>query len=213
MKTATSVLLGFQLAFMACDNDPARSKARATVQEPVVATRAASVGDVAANAYSFSNAGSSIEFVGAKLTRKHAGKLGRFRGSIQLVDNEPAKSFVSVTIDMASIDSDDPKLTRHLKSPDFFDVEKFPKATFTSTSIVAEPRAGATHTITGNLELHGVTKQLAFPAQIKRMSAAVEATAEFSINRKDFGVAYSGMAGDLIKEEVLLMLRLDARRP
>jgi polyisoprenoid-binding protein YceI len=150
--------------------------------------------------------------VGAKVTRRHAGRFDAFRGTLQLLDADPTKSAVAVTIDTATLSADDDKLTRHLKSPDFFDVERFPKATFTSTSITVGGQDGATHTITGNLELHGVTKQITFPAQIKTMREAVEATAEFAINRKDFGIAYSGAAGDLIREQVLLMIKLRATR-
>jgi polyisoprenoid-binding protein YceI len=169
-------------------------------------------GTAAGRVFSFSAPKSSIEFVGAKVTSREAGKFEAFRGSIQLVDGDPTKSSVTVEIDTASLSTDDASLTRHLKSPDFFDVEKFPKARFTSTSIVAGGQEGATHTITGNLELHGVTKQLAFPAKIRALSEAVEATAEFALSRQDFGVAYAGVPGDLIRSEVLLMIQLRATR-
>jgi len=99
-----------------------------------------------------------------------------------------------------------------LKSPDFFDVEKFPKAKFVSTAIKAGGDNGATHTVTGNLELHGVTKAITFPAQIKVDPDAVSVVAEFSINRKDFSIVYPGMPDDLIKDDVLLKLSLHAKK-
>lgn len=126
-------------------------------------------------------------------------------------DGDPLTGTISLSIDVGSLRADDPQLTRHLKSPDFLDVERFPTATFSSTSISAGGADGASHTVTGDLSLHGVTKRVSFPARIRALSAAVEASAEFSISRKDFGVAYAGVAGDLIKEQVLLMVRLDAR--
>jgi polyisoprenoid-binding protein YceI len=100
----------------------------------------------------------------------------------------------------------------HLKSPDFFDVAKFPKATFTSTSIKAGGEKGATHTVTGNLELHGVKKSISFPATIKVAGDAVDANASFGINRKDFGVNYPGKADDLVKDEILLTLTIHAQK-
>jgi polyisoprenoid-binding protein YceI len=102
-------------------------------------------------------------------------------------------------------------LTRHLKSPDFFDVAKYPRATFESTEIRAGGDKGATHTIVGNLTLHGVTKGVAFPVVVSEQDAAFAATAEFSLNRKDFGVAYPGMPDDLIRDEVVVRLKITGK--
>jgi polyisoprenoid-binding protein YceI len=129
-----------------------------------------------------------------------------------LIENEPTKSSVQVELDLDSVSADEPKLTKHLKSPDFFDVAKFPKAKFQSTSIKAGGEGSATHTVTGNLELHGVMKQIAFPARIKANAEALQVEAEFSINRKDFGINYPGMADDLIKNDVLILLKLAAKK-
>jgi polyisoprenoid-binding protein YceI len=204
------VLLALVLWCVACDADPAKGKAQAAVTEPSPSSAERPI--PGAKRFDFDEASSSIEFVGAKVTGRHAGKFGDFQGTIQLVPADLTKSSVSLSIEAASLTSDDAKLTKHLKSPDFFDVARFPKARFTSTSIVPGGADSATHTITGNLELRGVTKQVTFPAHITAMAEVVEATAEFSINRKDFGVAYSGMAGDLIRDQVLLMIKLRATR-
>lgn len=205
----------FALSSVGCDNEPAKGKTQAAVSEPSPASPASPAGPgspaAAGVKYAFSQADSSIEYVGAKVTGKHDGKLGTFSGTVQLVDNDPTKSSVTVDIDVRSITSDTEKLTRHLKSEDFFDVEKFPKATFKSTTIKAGGADGATHTVTGNLELRGVTKQISFPATIK-VGDGVQVNAEFAINRKDFGINYAGMANDLIKDEVLLKLKLDAKK-
>ena len=212
------------LSSVACNTDPAKNKPKATVSEPAPAAapvetsiQAAQPGAPAAAAataqtLAFDEKGSSIDFVGAKVTRKHDGKFGTFRGTIQNVDNDPTKSSATVEIDTASLSADDQKLTKHLKSPDFFDVEKIPKATFKTTSIKPGGEAGATHTVTGNLELHGVTKQIAFPAKIKASGDTVQVEAEFAINRKDFGIVYTGMANDLIRDDVLLKLKLKASK-
>jgi polyisoprenoid-binding protein YceI len=207
--TLAAVLL---LTCTACESAPAKSKApaqataRETLAVPALPARAGST------LYSFDQERSSIEFVGAKLTRKHAGKFAAFRGTLQLVGRDVTSGAVSIVVDTASLGADDERLTRHLKSPDFLHVERFPKATFTSSAIQAGGPDGTTHTVTGNLELHGVTKQLTFPAKIRVLAEAVEVTAELSILREDFGITYDGVAGDLIKNDVLLLIKLDARK-
>jgi polyisoprenoid-binding protein YceI len=199
------------LATTACEDEHAQ-KARAATQARQPALPPALPARPGATTYDFDHDRSSIEFVGTKLSRRHAGKVGTFRGSIQLLGGDATSGAVTVVVEMATLSADDPKLTRHLKSADFLDVERFPYARFTSTAVQAGGPEGATHLVTGNFELRGVTKQLTFPAKIKVMSEAVEVTAEFSILRKDFGVAYDGLAGDLIKNDVLLMIRLEARK-
>jgi len=200
-------------ALIACNNDPAKGKVQAAVSEPAAAPLAMPPAPANGANYAFSQADSSVEFVGAKVTKKHEGKLGAFRGTVQLIENDPTKSSVQVELDLDSVNVDEPKLTRHLKSPDFFDVAKFPKATFKSTSIKAGGENNATHTVSGNLDLHGVKKQIAFPARIKVSPDAVRVEAEFAINRKDFGINYPGMADDLIKDDVLILLKLVAKKP
>jgi polyisoprenoid-binding protein YceI len=203
--TAVSILL---FVATGCDADPAKGKTQATTAEPVAAAPA----PASAVKYSFSNADSKIEFVGAKVTRKHDGSFQTFTGTVNVVDNDPTKSSVTADIDVASIKTDEEKLTGHLKTAELLDVAKYPKATFTSTSIKAGGDKGASHTVTGNLELHGVKKSISFPATIKLADDAVDVDAEFAINRKDFGIVYPGMPDDLIKDDVLLKLKLRAKK-
>jgi polyisoprenoid-binding protein YceI len=70
---------------------------------------------------------------------------------------------------------------------------------------------GATHTVTGDLELRGVKKSITYPATIKVTGDAVSLDSEFAINRKDFRITYAGRADDLIRDEVVL--RLSGRAP
>ena len=127
-----SVSLCVSLA--ACDNEPAKDKTKAAVGEAVLAATPAPPSAAAAK-YTFSQAGSKLEFVGAKVTNKHDGKFGAFSGTINLVDAKPEKSSVVAEIEMGSVSVDDDRLTGHLKTADFFDVAQFPKARFSSTSI------------------------------------------------------------------------------
>ena len=152
---------------------------------------------------------SSINFVGAKVTRDHKGKFNNFDGSISYAGGKPVD--VSFDIDLASLQTDDAKLDGHLKSPDFFDVAKYPKATFTSTSLTEAPAgspAGTTHVLKGTLDLHGVKKELTIPVKAEQTADGIRTTSEFTINRHDWGISYKGMADDLIKDNVLIRLDL-----
>jgi polyisoprenoid-binding protein YceI len=198
-------------ALVACNTDPAKDKAKASVAEAVsVATPGTTA--TGGTLYQFSQDGSKIEFVGAKITRKHEGLFKAFTGKIQSPDGKPENSAIVAEIDIASLTVDEAKLTKHLKTPDFFDVERFPKATFVSTSVRPGGENGATHTITGSLSLHGVMKSISFPAKVEISADAANAAAEFAIDRKDFGIVYPGMPDDLIRDEVLIKLSIHAKR-
>lgn len=146
-----------------------------------------------------------IEFVGAKVTQSHEGGFTKFAGTVDLRD-PIEESIIEVTIETASLYADRDKLTKHLKSPDFFDVAKYPSAKFRSTKIA---KTDAGHTITGDLTLHGETKSVTFPATIsKGADGGVSSSAEFSIDRQDFGIAYPGMPDDLIRDKVVIKLDL-----
>ena len=163
--------------------------------------------EVTGTAYAADVATSKIEWVGAKITKEHPGTFGKFEGSALI--NEGKVVGADFSVETATLTSDDPKLTEHLQSPDFFDVAQFPKATFTSRNVVekATPE-GATHEVTGDLELHGVKKTITFPATIAVAADKATTKAEFKINRKDFGIVYPGKPDDLIKDDVLIKLDL-----
>lgn len=186
----------------ACAN-PADNVPPAEVKEAIGASAAAGAME-AAGARTFAVAeGSTVGFIGSKITGSHDGGFHGFDGEITLVDGDPAKSSVRLEIDTTTLWADDDRLTGHLKSPDFFDVENYPTATFTSTSIVP---AGNGYTVTGDLDLHGVQKSITFPAQIEAGPDKVTAKAEFSIMRFDFGIVYPGKPDDLIRDEVVVKL-------
>lgn len=205
------VAAGLGLVGLGCE-DPAANKPKATVSSATPSGTANAATAPGGEALSIDAKGSSIGFVGSKVTGSHPGTFPTFSGSVKLAGDKAEGGSVSIEIDVASVKSDDEKLDGHLKGPDFFDVAKFPKATFASTEIKAGGDKGATHTVTGNLTLHGVTKSVTFPATITVTGDAVSATSEFSINRKDFGIAYAGKADDLIRDDVVLKLSLKAPR-
>ena len=88
------------------------------------------------------------------------GNFNTFNGSFTYDEANPANSSVTVEIDVASVDSNHAERDKHLRSDDFFDVAKFPKATFTSTSY--EDRGDGKGVLKGNFTLRGVTKEITF---------------------------------------------------
>lgn len=155
---------------------------------------------------------SKVEFVAAKVTRSHNGSFKQFSGTIDLAPNSIEASRVTIDIDTGSVVTDEDALTAHLKTADFFDVAKFPKATFVSTKIEPGNKASTTHEVTGNFDLHGMKKSITFPATIHVTPESVTVDAEFSINRKDFGIVYAGKADDLIRDGVVIKLTIKVPR-
>jgi polyisoprenoid-binding protein YceI len=204
---ATFILIAITIAIVGC-KDPGAEVTAATVETPTEEKAAPATDTAATKSLAINPSNSKIEFVGAKVTASHPGGFTDFAGKVDLA--EPVESSrIDITIQTASLFADKEKLTKHLKSPDFFDVEKFPTATFKSTEIKKE---GEGHTITGDLTLHGVTQRISFPATVSASETEVNANAEFSINRKDFGITYPGMPDDLIRDLVVIKLSLKLPR-
>lgn len=209
------------IALLACD-DPADEAPAATVSEPTTNSRPAEPSEPVPTTepaqagerqtLSFSNADSTVKFVGSKVTASHEGSFGEFSGTVRLDPSDLTRTEVEVNIVSASITADDPRLTEHLKSADFFDVAQYPTATFRTTRIVAGGSDGATHTITGDLTMHGQTKEVSFPARLELTDAALNASAEFSIDRNEWGITYPGMQDDLIRDRVVIRLDIHANR-
>jgi polyisoprenoid-binding protein YceI len=188
-------------------SDPAANKPKASVSNAAPERESSS----AAEKLTISPDNSKLEFVAAKVTRSHNGSFKEFSGSIDLVPNNIPESKVTIDIQTASVVTDENDLTNHLKTPDFFDVAKYPKANFVSTKI--EPASGAGNfNVTGNFDFHGVKKSITFPATIQVAPDNASVNAEFSINRKDFGLTYPGKADDLIRDGVVIKLNLKVPR-
>jgi len=221
--TTLSAILLIALFTSSCAN-PAADKPKASVANAAPENSSKPAGGEVLN---ISPDNSKIDFVAAKITRSHNGSFKRFTGTINLVNNSAENSRVLIDIEANSVVTDEPDLTRHLQTPDFFDVAKFPKATFTSTKIergdlngpsdtrqqAENPHwADTQYTITGNFDLHGVKKSISFPATIQITPDNVSVTSEFSINRKDWGLLYPGKADDLIRDGVVIKLNVNAPR-
>ena len=212
MKSRSLIFVVAIVAFLAaCPKSEITDKPAAEVSE-TSATAADTAAVQPAGAVTRANVikeKSKIDWVAAKVTRDHKGSFKNFDGWIEYAGTAPQK--ISFDIDLNSVETDTEKLTGHLKSPDFFDVAKFPKATFTSTSLTpaeANEPNGTTHMLTGTLDLHGVQKEVVIPVKAEQSAEGVRATSEFTINRHDWGISYKGAADDLIKDNVLIKLDL-----
>ena len=209
MRKSIVVTILAGLMFLSACGDPAADKTKAVTGE---AAKTASPARAAQGTkYLITPQNSKIEFIGAKVTGHHNGSFGDFSGQVEYTGNIET-SRVSINIKTESITTDTPDLTKHLKTADFFDVAKFPEATFVSTAIKSGGEKGATHTVTGNLTMHGVTKAVTFPATINVTPDAATVESSFSINRKDFGINYAGATDNLIRDDVVLTLHIHATK-
>jgi len=135
----------------------------------------------------------------------------KFTARIAFDPARPEAGNAQIEIDVGSFDIDNAEVNDEAKSKPWFDVRAFPKATFVSTKI--EPGGGTqSFNVTGNFDLHGVKKSISFPATINVTPNTVTVSAEFSINRKDFGIVYAGKADDLIRDGVVIKLSLNVAR-
>jgi polyisoprenoid-binding protein YceI len=200
------IALPLVLALAACTPEPAKDLTPATVEAPAAAPAPAAPADAGT---SVALTG-TIGFTGAKITGKHDGTFQTWSGKAILA--EGALAGLEFEVDVASLKTDSEKLDGHLRSPDFFDVAAHPKANFVSTAITAGAPAeskleGATHTVTGNLTLRGVTKTISFPAKVASSpDGSVAATTAFALQRKDFGIVYPGKPDDLIADDVAMRI-------
>ncbi len=150
---------------------------------------------------------SVVKWIGTKRTGRHEGTIKIQEGTLTV--NEGNLTGGSFTLNMNSIDVTDlkpgegkEKLESHLKSEDFFNVEKFPTAKFEITNVTPDTTGGNTHKIEGNLTIKGITKNISFGAKLNVTENNVEASSNFNINRKDWDIKYEGKKDDLIRYEI-----------
>lgn len=138
-------------------------------------------------------------------------------GKLTYDPNDLGKSRVEASIDVATIDTRDPQRDTHLKSPDFFDVEKFPVLTFTSSRVTR--RADGTVVVAGPLAIHGVSREVEFavegptpPIRDPWGNTRIGVTASTKIDRKDYGLTFNAAletGGVMVGEEVSITLELE----
>lgn len=148
------------------------------------------------------------------------GTLGLVSGTVDLDAADPTK-MIAVTIDVKGIDTKWAKRDDHLRSPDFFDVEKYPTLTFTSTSVKKVSKTNLK--VTGDLTMHGITKPVTLDAEISppvknpfsgNMTRAVTATGK--LTRQDWGLKWQAPAEavQVVGDEVKISIEVElVQRP
>ncbi len=146
------------------------------------------------------------------------GKFTDFDGTINFDGENLKDASVEMTVQTASVDTDNERRDKHLKSADFFDVENFPTMTFKSTKVI--PGEGNDFKLVGDLTIRGVTKEVIFDCQFygtaqmgNTTKAGFSATTE--INRQDYGVNWSKTldnGGLVAGNEVTIRLDVEANK-
>jgi polyisoprenoid-binding protein YceI len=171
----------------------------------------------AADTYQFDLAHSSVAFTVRHMVITNVrGNFKDFQGTILYDPTDVTKSSAEVTIKTASIDTDNTQRDNHLRSPDFFDAEKFPEITFKSKSV---EKKGDGYVLNGTLSLRGVSKDVGIPFEILGTvkdpmgNTRLGAHGELSVNRMDYGVSWSkslDAGGLVVSEEVKISLDIEA---
>ena len=137
--------------------------------------------------YKVDTQASSIDWIGRKITGQHTGKIKISSGDL-LVNGNAIKGG-SFVMDMTSMNSDSQKLTGHLKTDDFFSVEKNPTSKFVITKVTGAGKDRIN--VTGDLTIKGITQSISFPATVKKEGNAIVAVAKnVMIDRSKFDIRF-----------------------
>ena len=215
----TTVAISLLLA-AGCADNPADTKPAAKVEAPAPtpgpAPQAAPASDV--DLSQGAHLSGDIIFVGSKVTKNHVCKFTDWAGRVVLDGDDPTRAALRFVVQTGAIAADyenpskwSAKLEKHLRDEDFFNSEKYPTASFSSTKITKAAEGADSYEVTGDLRIKGTTKSVSFPATMSLgENQAFKSSAEFSINRRDFGIIYDGKPDDLVRDEVLLKLQFEA---
>jgi polyisoprenoid-binding protein YceI len=144
------------------------------------------------------------------------GRFNDFTGTIVYDAAKPAEASVEFTVQASSIDTQNGDRDNHLRSPDFFDVEKHPTWTFKSTGV--KPAGEGKLNVTGDLTIHGMTKKVTIPVAIlgaleTPMGHRAGFSTEFTIDRKEYGVSWNralDSGGAILGEDVKIEINIEA---
>ncbi len=158
--------------------------------------------------YAIDPARSYIRFHAVSRFMDADGAFRRLGGEVRLDDGRPETASGEVRVEVASIDTGIGMRDNHLRSADFFDVERHPRATF---ALGAARRDGERFVVSGELTVRGVTRPVTVPVTVAVAAAegTVRVTGELTLNRFDFGIAYQSRLNP-IRDEVKVWFDLTA---
>ncbi|HEX9945092.1 MAG TPA: YceI family protein [Thermoanaerobaculia bacterium] len=168
-----------------------------------------------ADTYTIDPGHSEVSFQIRHLVSQVRGRFNDYSGTIQMDPKNLANSSVELRIKAESIDTGVADRDKHLRSAEFFDVEKYPEITFKSTSI--KPAGKDKYNVTGNLMMHGVTKQVTLPVTFLGQASMRGTTragfeTETTLNRKDYGITWNrdiDNGGVLLGDDVKVAINLE----
>ena len=161
---------------------------------------------------------SEVAFQVRHLLSKVRGRFADFSGTLVFDEANPARSHVEVEINAASVDTAEPDRDKHLRTADFFDVEKYPTLTFRSTDV--QHRGGDSYDVSGDLTIHGVTRPVKMRATFLGRATdpwgneRVGFEGELTLNRKDYGLHWNAAletGGFLVGDDVKVTLSIQAK--
>lgn len=212
MKKSFLSIAAVALLATACTQAPDAEKAEVTEKQEAAA--------VTGSTYTLDTVASRVAWIGTKPVARHNGDFKLQSGTFAVENG--AITGGNFTIDVASIQDhdlegeDNTKLVGHLKSPDFFDVAKYPTAKFEITKVEAlQNDTSGTHRISGNLTLKDSTKNITFPAKVSLSETDLTATANFNIDRNQWGIHFNNkesLGNNFIRPEVNLTLNIAAKK-
>lgn len=173
----------------------------------VIATLAITLATADVRRYAVQTGASELGFRATSRLMNADGRFHRFQGDIAVDPRDVATARISLSIEAASIDTGIGLRDTHLRSADFFDVERFPTITFESLRVEA---AGRRATVTGRLTMRGVTREIALPVDVAVSDVALVASGELVMNRRDYGMGYNSSINP-IGNEVRVSFTIRAR--
>ena len=152
---------------------------------------------------------SEITFRATSRLMNADGRFSRFSGDVVVDPAALAGARIALTIDAATIDTGIQMRDNHLRSSDFFDVERFPTIVFQSVRVESTGRRAI---VVGRLTLHGVTREVTVPIDVQITNTALVASGEFIVNRGEYGMNYNSFLNP-IGNEVRVAFTFRARVP
>jgi polyisoprenoid-binding protein YceI len=129
-----------------------------------------------------------------------AGIFKTMKGTIAFDEKDLATSTFSISIDILSINTGNAMMNKHAKGDEWFDAMKYPEIKFTSKKFV---KVGASYQVTGEMEIHGIKKEVTIPFTFVNKGTSGVFTGKFTINRGDFKIGKpGGEVGEVIKLDV-----------
>lgn len=172
---------------------------------------------ITSRVFTIDKAHSEVVFQVRHLITKVRGRFSDFEGHVRLDEANPSTSSIALTLQAASVDTNQPDRDAHLRSADFFQVDQHPSLSFVSTSVVV--RDGVHYDVTGDLTIRGVTRSITVPVSYLGLASdpwgqtRAGFEGETTVNRKDFGLVWNAAletGGFLVGDDVRITVSLQA---